>query len=164
MNQLPTTEQIKQAEFKGPYVWESLNSVFDCMPFCAVIDEQVFAAHGGIPATSSNLETLYTLNVPLKNPNFDANIKAGWEMLWNDPITQSDYQDCLRAFEAQTLFPKFPAGFVFNSKRGTAFYYSQQAVDRFLALNGLSFLIRAHEMTQSGFLFLMDGRMLTVFR
>lgn len=43
-------------------------------------------------------------------------------------------------------------GFAANSRRGTGHYFDQSALDRFLIVNQLSLVVRAHEVHQSGFM------------
>lgn len=145
----------------GTTVWEAFNQVFDCMPLCALLDEHIFAAHGGIPASSTRLEIVsQTIPVTLPNPML---VRIAWEMLWNDPLSRAEYREFMTICATQECFPLYPAGYLPNIKRGTAFYYSEDAVDYFLEQNGLSLVIRAHEVVQLGFLFSMDGKVITVF-
>ena len=105
----------------GTQLWEAFNQVFDCMPLCAIVDEQIFTAHGGIPASVNRVEALYSIPVPLPNPN--GINKAAWEMLWNDPVSTADYKLFMGSGDPSP-FPDYPAGCCPNLKRGTAFYYS----------------------------------------
>lgn len=61
----------------------------------------------------------------------------------------------------QTL--KWKSGFLPNTKRGTACYYSEEALTKFLDDNHLSHLIRAHEVIPPGYQYHMGGRCLTIF-
>ena len=42
-------------------------------------------------------------------------------------------------------------GFVYNTRRGTAHFFSIEALVSFLERNGLSHVIRAHEVQEAGF-------------
>ena len=52
----------------GPQIWEVINKVFDRMPVCAVIDENIFCAHGGIPTSVTKIEDLQKIPNPLCEP------------------------------------------------------------------------------------------------
>ncbi|RWS19464.1 Calcineurin-like protein phosphoesterase [Leptotrombidium deliense] len=54
-------------------------------------------------------------------------------------------------------------GFLSNSKRGTAFYYSTEAVDDFLKINGLQYILRGHEVMPLGYKYHMNGKVMTIF-
>lgn len=83
---------LKELETKlgpqmGQLIWERFNRVFDCLPCCAVIDDKIFCAHGGIPSAETGaykISDLYSLPCPLPNPEEQSVV--AWEMLWNDPV------------------------------------------------------------------------------
>lgn len=97
----------------------------------------------------------------MANPNLQC--KAVWEILWNDPISRNEFQDFSSMLQQQNFTFEPTKEFLPNIKRGTAFYYSQEAVESFLEANNLICVIRAHEVIPSGFQFHMDGRLVTIF-
>jgi len=147
----------------GLQVWEALNKVFDLLPICATIDDSIFCAHGGIPTSVLKIEECMKIPQPLSEP--ESQSPAAWEMLWNDPVSNqefNEYSEMLRAQSGSTSLNKLQ-GFLPNTKRGTAYYFSEEAVNRFLSANGLSHIIRAHEVIPSGFQFHMGGKVTTIF-
>lgn len=126
----------------GQQVFEAFNTVFDVMPLVAIVDESIYCAHGGIPsqATVGQIATIPSPLTAIADPS-TAN-----EILWNDPITDKEHADLLEndaTISANT--PNHPNGFPANSRRGTACYFSEFALRRFLTNNHLSHVIRAHE-------------------
>lgn len=83
---------LKELETKlgptmGPLIWERFNRVFDFLPCCAVIDDRIFCAHGGIPSAGSGAYKISDLNsLPCPLPNPEEQSVVAWEMLWNDPV------------------------------------------------------------------------------
>ncbi|RWS08203.1 Calcineurin-like protein phosphoesterase [Dinothrombium tinctorium] len=126
----------------GPTIWENCNKIFDCMPLCAI---------------------LYSIPVPLNDPENGS--PPAWEMLWNDPVSGNEfgeYAEMLRLQSGSNAFNNLQ-GFLPNTKRGTAYYFSEEAVSKFLNSNGLSHVIRAHEVIPPGYQFHMGGKVITVF-
>lgn len=144
----------------GEQLWQGLNNVFDLMPVCAVIDESIFCAHGGIPTHTNRVEELYKIPSPLSTPEDQCPI--AWEVLWNDPVGPQEFASYAEmAKNTNQIQP--PQGFLANAKRGTAFYFSEEALNRFLSVNRLSHVIRAHEVIPNGYQYHMGGRCITVF-
>jgi diadenosine tetraphosphatase ApaH/serine/threonine PP2A family protein phosphatase len=146
----------KFGENLGDQVWQEINNAFDCMPLAAVVDEKIFCLHGGIPSSLNGDNTLDDINkivCPLRDPENESPL--GWELLWNDPLSPTyDYdEDELERNK----------GFVHNTRRGTACFFSNEALIDFLKKNNLSYVVRAHEVQQVGFKVQLGGRLLTVF-
>ncbi|RWS01200.1 Calcineurin-like protein phosphoesterase [Dinothrombium tinctorium] len=142
----------------GPQIWEVINKAFDRMPISALIDETVFGAHGGIPTSVVKIEDLMKIPSPLQEPEGESPV--AWELLWNDPINASDFKELADFLK---LNKDNVHGFLSNTKRGTAFYFTEEAVDSFMQANGISFILRGHEVMQKGFKFQINGKVCTVF-
>lgn len=148
----------------GVHVWDTLNKVFDLMPVAATIDDQIFCSHGGIPTSALRLDELYGIPSPLPDPENQS--PAAWEILWNDPVSgteYSEYADLLRKQPGGQQAVANMQGYLPNTKRGTAFFFSEEAVKRFLHLNGMSHIIRAHECVPPGYALHCNGRVITIF-
>ena len=68
----------------GPKIFEITNRMFDSLPICAVVDDAIFCAHGGIPKAALTLEEIGTVPVEMDNPFQQSTI--AWEILWSDPM------------------------------------------------------------------------------
>uniref|UniRef100_T1K9T8 Serine/threonine-protein phosphatase n=1 Tax=Tetranychus urticae TaxID=32264 RepID=T1K9T8_TETUR len=53
----------------GNSIWDAINRAFDVMPICAVVDESIFCAHGGIPTSVTKIEDLQNIPTPLAEPD-----------------------------------------------------------------------------------------------
>jgi len=147
----------------GHSIWETINRAFDHMPICAIVDESIFCAHGGIPTSLLKIEELQNIPVPLPEP--ESQCPAAWEILWNDPVSGTEfdeYAEILRLQSGNTALNSLQ-GFLPNTKRGTAYYFNEEAVNRFLKANGLTHIIRAHEVVAPGYRFHMNGKVITIF-
>lgn len=148
----------------GIQVWETLNKTFDLMPVAATIDDQIFCSHGGIPTSATRLDELYNIPSPLPDPENQS--APAWEILWNDPVSSteySEYADLLRKQPGGQQAVANMQGYLPNTKRGTAFFFSEEAVKRFLHLNSLSHIIRAHECVPPGYALHCNGKVITIF-
>lgn len=158
-----TCEKFRNQQL-GIQVWETLNKTFDLMPVAATIDDQIYCAHGGIPTSAMRLDELYNIPSPLPDPENQS--PAAWEILWNDPVSTteySEYADLLRKQPGGQQAVANMQGYLPNTKRGTAFFFSEEAVKRFLHLNSLSHIIRAHECVPPGYALHCNGKVITIF-
>lgn len=142
----------------GEEVWNVINAVFDALPLAAIVDDKIFCVHGGIPLPSQGggfVSSIDSIPSDLSEPETQSQL--AWELMWGDPLRPEDVNpnviDELKKNE----------GFVSNDRRGTAHLFSSDALDAFLSRNGLSHVIRAHEVQQSGFQVQQKGKLLTVF-
>ncbi|XP_021203434.1 uncharacterized protein LOC101741294 isoform X2 [Bombyx mori] len=147
----------KYGEVEGVRIWNAINNVFDVLPLAAVVDDKVFCCHGGIPPpwVCPLITAIEKIPTPLPKPAEQSSL--AWELLWNDPVRQGKITASL-ALELSAN-----EGFAANAKRGTGHVFDSAALDRFLAANLLSHVVRAHEMYNHGFMCQMHGRLISVF-
>ncbi|XP_061163616.1 uncharacterized protein LOC133172682 [Saccostrea echinata] len=145
----------KFGESVGLQVWEAVNDCFDAMPIAATVDDKVFCVHGGIPCSDINIENINKIPVPLKDPEIESPL--AWEIMWSDPVSM----DLMTPDNIKDLNEH--NGFIYNTRRGTAYFFSCEALMSFLDKNGLSHVIRAHEVQENGFQVQQQGRLMTVF-
>ncbi|XP_054159498.1 uncharacterized protein LOC128957716 [Oppia nitens] len=148
----------KYGDSLGSKVFEMTNRVFDRLPFCAVIDDAIYCAHGGIPHDSRLIDEINKQGNDLRNPETDSSVC--WQILWSDPCSQQVY---IEAAELQNIKPESAKGFLPNQKRGTAYLFAEEAANNFLQHNGLTHIVRAHEVPAKGFTFHFGQKCTTIF-
>lgn len=170
-------------EQRGRKLWDQVNSAFDRLPLAATIDNDVFCVHGGIPrpvptssaspiaARIADIQRLPHV-APLdllpatsdtkhsSSPTLQQKLAMVSEMLWADPA-RSLIGDAERDDEESAGLNAF--GFGRSARGGAAITFGARAVTNFLAANGLSRIIRAHEAAVDGITLSMGARVLTLF-
>ena len=115
----------KYGDELGHKLWDLTNRLFDMLPLCAVIDGAVFCAHGGIPRSTNNLSDVASLPVEIVDPEHECPI--AWQILWSDPMAQPLFVESARL---QGVDVARCEGYLPNKKRGTAFAFNEEALNR----------------------------------
>eukprot|EP01065_Artemidia_motanka_P038588 TRINITY_DN47443_c0_g1_i1.p1 TRINITY_DN47443_c0_g1~~TRINITY_DN47443_c0_g1_i1.p1 ORF type:complete len:546 (+),score=103.86 TRINITY_DN47443_c0_g1_i1:73-1710(+) len=153
---------------EGNTLYSACNAVFSSLPLVAVIDDRIFATHGGFPryrggeddrlavlesADFPEMESVVSTIVSEENP-IRASIPQkcllyAWDCMWADPATADEFTD--------------QYGFGPNARGGTTVTFGSKAVEDFFARYGFELLIRGHQEKAAGIELSMKGRVLTVF-
>lgn len=88
---------------------------------CALVDDAIYCAHGGVPHGGITTEQIMEMKKDIREPGVESLV--AWEILWSDPCTQQEFLD---ACDLREVNPETANGFVFNTKRGTAFKFNEQ--------------------------------------
>ncbi|EGB12759.1 hypothetical protein AURANDRAFT_4252, partial [Aureococcus anophagefferens] len=125
--------------------------VFEAMPLAAVIDcdfGKVFACHGGIGPDLKSIADLEALDRRAEPP--DEGLLC--DVLWADPSRDDAGGAAVDAWGPNPL-------------RGCSVVFGERATEAFLETNGLTALVRAHEVMEAGLScdFGDLGRVTTVF-
>jgi len=145
----------------GYRVWEETNQVFDRIPLSAVIDQDIFCVHGGIPRSVSRESRIQDiLSVPKVagiNPPYEHETEeyqqVASDCIWSDPA--SDEQ------ESSGVDPT--SGFGESLRGGGAICFGHKAVTNFLQQHNYSYIMRAHEAHAEGVAVSKGARVFTVF-
>jgi len=134
-------------------VFEVINEFFDCLPLAAVIDDEILCIHGGLGGCLSKISEIEEIKRPLKIV-YEANNKTEqivMDILWSDP-TENDNE-----FGIQPNLIRDSRNY------GNIVKFGPDIVDRFLKVNNLSMIIRAHECVLDGFERFNKGKLITLF-
>merc|ERR1719277_995312 len=126
-------------KFNGATVWQHFTEVFDCLPIAASVGGSIFAVHGGLSPSVLHLDQIRILDrfaeIPHDGPLAD--------LMWSDPDPEK-------------------TGFVI-SPRGAGYVFGPDVVSKFLHLNNLAHIVRAHQLCMSGYQVLFDDSLSTVW-
>jgi diadenosine tetraphosphatase ApaH/serine/threonine PP2A family protein phosphatase len=110
-------------------LWNQFMSVFDLLPYAALIDNNIFSVHGGLSPKLSLVEQL------LSEPNRHCEISTEGvltDLTWSDP---EEIGEALFRF----------------SSRGSGCLFGPKASTRFCHLNRLRLITRSHQLVQEGY-------------
>ncbi|KAG7357142.1 protein phosphatase [Nitzschia inconspicua] len=131
-----------EGEVKAKYddkIFELFLEVFGHLPLAAVIGEKVFVTHGGLPTDETvMLDDIRKIKRGCEPP--ETGLMS--DLLWSDP---------------QPFPGRSP------SKRGVGYAFGPDITQKFLERNGLSLLVRSHEVKEEGYLVEHGGKTITVF-
>jgi len=151
----------------GFKVWDTINDAFDRMPLSAVIDQDIFCVHGGIPRpVTQNHDGTYAsrvqdildvpsiagINPPLEYED-EHHQQVASDCIWSDPASEEQ--------EMNSVDPD--SGYGESSRGGGAICFGHKAVKEFLAQHGFSYIMRAHEAHADGVAVSKGGKVFTIF-
>jgi serine/threonine-protein phosphatase PPG1 len=120
-------------------VWHHFTDMFDYLTLSVVINDQIFCVHGGLSPSIHSIDQIKVIDrfreIPHEGPMAD--------LVWSDPDAERD---------------EFSL-----SPRGAGYTFGAQVVKKFLAVNGMSHILRAHQLCQEGYQVLYDDRLSTVW-
>lgn len=126
-------------KFGNATVWRYCCELFDYMSLAAIIDDRLFAVHGGIsPAVTLGLDPLRSLDRKREVPHEGVMC----DLLWSDPEEVADWG---------------------VSPRGAGFLFGKSITEQFLASNGLSMIARAHQLVMDGYKMMFDDKLVTIW-
>jgi diadenosine tetraphosphatase ApaH/serine/threonine PP2A family protein phosphatase len=146
----------------GYRVWEACNGVFDRLPLAAVIDQDIFCVHGGIPrpvgGNTTRIQDILTVpTVAGINPPYEHEDEyyqqVASDCIWSDPASEEQ--------EMHSVDPE--TGFGQSLRGGGAICFGSKAVTDFLQQQDFSYIMRAHEAHAEGVAISKGARVFTVF-
>jgi len=120
-------------------VWHHFTDMFDYLTLSVVISNQIFCVHGGLSPSIHSIDQIKIIDrfreIPHEGPMAD--------LVWSDPDPERD---------------EFSL-----SPRGAGYTFGAQVVKKFLEVNGMNHILRAHQLCQEGFQVLYDDQLSTVW-
>lgn len=127
-------------------VFQRINDLFEWMPLGATImdkatQHKVFCVHAGIGTSFMKLEDLEKINRPLKislGAINDTVQQMAMDLLWSDPTASED------------ILGITPNVIRDPQKQNNIMMYGPDQVEKFLKVNQLSLIVRAHQICPDG--------------
>lgn len=120
-------------------VWHHFTSMFDFLTLTAVIDDKIFCVHGGLSPSIHSIDQIKIIDrfreIPHEGPMAD--------LVWSDPDQEKD---------------EFSI-----SPRGAGYTFGAAVVKKFLEVNNMDHILRAHQLCNEGYQVLYDDRLSTVW-
>jgi serine/threonine-protein phosphatase PP1 catalytic subunit len=115
------------------------SNVFNCLPISAMVNEKILCIHRGLSSKMERRRQIANLHRPCKVPN----VCIMCNLLWSDLDMGVN-------------------GWVENA-RGVSFVFRADVILAFLEQHDLNFLVRAHQVMEDGYKFLVGRRLVTLF-
>ncbi|KAJ7782347.1 Metallo-dependent phosphatase-like protein [Mycena maculata] len=126
-------------KYGSPHAWTYFTDMFDFLTLSAVIDNEIFCVHGGLSPSIHSIDQIKVLDrfreVPTDGPITD--------LMWSDPD------------EEREDFAISP--------RGAGYTFGSGIVHKFLEINHMSQILRAHQLCMEGYTQLFDKHLTTVW-
>lgn len=145
MNQYYGFFQVFMNKFNDSKNFNQLLSVYDALPFCAIVNNSILCLHGGIPENQEILKKLKRLTWKnLDDSVFNKIGKDLFQIMWNDPKPN------IKGFEQ-------------SFRGGDIKFFGEDVFIEFIKKNKLDYLIRAHECFMEGYRWFFQDRLLSIF-
>jgi len=120
-------------------VWTYFTDMFDFLTLSVVIEDRIFCVHGGLSPSIHSVDQIKVVDrfreIPHEGPMAD--------LVWSDP--DPDKEDFA------------------ISPRGAGYTFGAGVVRKFLEINNMNHILRAHQLCMEGFSVLFDNRLSTVW-
>jgi serine/threonine-protein phosphatase 2A catalytic subunit len=119
-------------------VWKYFTDLFDYLPLTCVVENRIFAPHAGLSPSIDSLDNIRELDrvqeVPHEGPICD--------LLWSDPDERNGWG---------------------ISPRGAGYTFGSDITAEFSHRNGLTIMVRAHQLIMEGYSWMHEDQLVTVF-
>ncbi|KAK4169991.1 Metallo-dependent phosphatase-like protein [Cladorrhinum sp. PSN259] len=131
------TECVRK--YNSANIWHHFTDLFDYLTLSVVIDNRIFCVHGGLSPSIHSIDQIKVIDryreIPHEGPMAD--------LVWSDPDPERD---------------EFSL-----SPRGAGYTFGAQVVKKFLGVNKMEHILRAHQLCQEGYQTLFDDQLSTVW-
>jgi diadenosine tetraphosphatase ApaH/serine/threonine PP2A family protein phosphatase len=126
-------------------LFTQFQQTFAQLPLCVLTWNRIFGVHGGIPISMKDKTiTLEEIEQRVRGATYIEDLDfITAQLLWNDP--KEDVKGAV------------------PSSRGIGFYFGKDKFEQFIDANNIQFVIRSHEVFQSGYKYFFDNQLVSIF-
>ncbi|KAI9206231.1 Metallo-dependent phosphatase-like protein [Polychytrium aggregatum] len=132
-------------------VWTYFTDLFDYLVLSVVIDDAIFCVHGGLSPSLHSIDQIKVIDrfreIPHEGPMAD--------LVWSDPAQPNAILAGPHTLDERGDFAVSP--------RGAGYTFGKEVTRRFLQINGLGHICRAHQLCMEGYQILFDDMLSTVW-
>ena len=144
-------ERLNDDINKKNSIFNSINKVFDYLPFGIMVDGSTLCVHGGIGSSIETLDNISNIVRPIQVVHDVKNI----DQLHIIDLLYSEYDDNESYYSVNNERDKNKKGFIVK--------YGKKRLDEFLNNNKINLLITSHQFIKDGFCTYNNDKLLTIF-
>jgi protein phosphatase len=133
------TDELKEMGLLDE-VYPHIVRLYGRLPYALLLNGSILVVHGGIPNDQMSIESWESL--PMDDP--EPSNPTAFQILWNDP---REYVD----------------GFLPGTRGEGTYLFGPDAFDDFSAKNGITLMVRAHEVKKTGYEYMFQGKLVSIF-
>ncbi len=114
-----------QRKYGNAEIWKCFTDLFDYLPIAAIVDNKIFCLHGGLSPEIDSIDEINKIDRKQEIPH----LGPVCDMLWSDPEEE---------FKGWRQSP-----------RGAGFIFGKDVTTKFLRLNDLKLICRAHQLVMN---------------
>lgn len=141
----------------GTHVWRELTDLFDYLILACIIDNELFCVHGGLSPNIQTIDQIKIIDRFREIPHDGAMA----DLVWSDPEESNninDRENCNSLIEDTDNTLHFQI-----SPRGAGYIFGKSVVEKFLQLNSMTRIYRAHQLCNEGYQIYFNGLVTTVW-
>lgn len=130
-------------------VWQHFTDLFDYLVLCCIIDDEIFCVHGGLSPNVQTIDQIRIIDRIREIPHDGAMA----DLVWSDPEDDINGRDDMTGVTNHFQV----------SPRGAGYTFGKSVVEKFLQLNNISKMYRAHQLCNEGYQVYFNGLVTTVW-
>ncbi|TPX70654.1 hypothetical protein SpCBS45565_g01620 [Spizellomyces sp. 'palustris'] len=132
-------------------VWTYFTDLFDYLVLSVVIDDTIFCVHGGLSPSLHTIDQIRVIDRFREIPHEGAMA----DLVWSDPISTPSFASLGGGTDEKGDFAISP--------RGAGYLFGKEVTRKFLEVNGMGHICRAHQLCMEGYQILFDDMLSTVW-